>query len=58
MESVKVQKIFNWFTLKILKEIQRFLGFMNYNQQFIERYSKILHFLMTLVKKDILFKWS
>ena len=31
MELAKIQKFFHWLTLKTLKEIQRFLRFMNYN---------------------------
>ena len=58
MEPAKIQRIFDWFTLKTFKEIQRFLKFMNYNWQFIKRYSKILHFLITLAKKNIPFKWG
>ena len=58
MELTKVQKISDWPTPKIFKEIQRFLKFTNYNQQFIKRYSKISHPLTTLAKKNILFKWG
>ena len=58
MESTKVQRIFNWLTSKIFKEVQKFLRFMNYNQQFIKKYSKISHFLTTLAKKDVPFKWG
>ena len=51
MEPTKIQKIFNWLTPRNLKEVSRFLRFINYNQQFIKKYVKILHFLITLTKK-------
>ena len=31
IELIKVQKIFNWPTLKNLKKIYKFLGFINFN---------------------------
>ena len=58
MELIKIQKIFNWFISKTLKEIQKFLRFTNYNWQFIKKYSKIIHFLTALIKKNVLFKWD
>ena len=56
MELIKIQKIFNWFTPGNFKEIQKFLKFVNYNRQFVKKYLKILHFLTTSAKKNVLFK--
>ncbi|KAM0704632.1 hypothetical protein Q7P35_007418 [Cladosporium inversicolor] len=41
-----------------VKEVQSFLGFANFYQQFIKDYSKIAAPLTELTKKDKVFEWS
>jgi hypothetical protein len=41
-----------------MKEIQLFLGFVNFYRRFIKDYSKIVVSLIELTKKDIEYKWS
>ena len=47
-----------WPVLKNIKEVQSFLGFMNFYRKFIEKYSKIASPLTELTRKDQKFKWS
>ena len=47
-----------WPVLKNVKEVQSFLGFMNFYRKFIEKYSKIASPLMELTRKDQKFEWS
>ena len=42
--------------LKTVKQIQEFLGFVNFNQCFIKDYSKKALLLTKLMQKDTLFK--
>ena len=51
----KIQRILNWSGPKNLKNLQRFLGFGNFNRQFINKYSLIILLLIKLIKKNILF---
>ena len=54
----KIQRILDWPEPKNLKNLQRFLGFGNFNRQFINGYSLIILSLMELTKKNILFIWT
>ena len=44
--------------LKNLKNLQGFLGFGNFNRQFISKYLFIILPLTELIKKNVLFVWS
>ena len=55
IDSKKIQKVFDWSELRNLKDLQRFLGFGNFNRQFISRYLLITLLLTELIKKNILF---
>ena len=56
MELNKIRRIFDWLVPKIIKELQRFFGFINFNQQFIESYSKRIELFTSMTKKNISFK--
>ena len=47
----------SWLKLGTVKEVQLFLGFANFYQQFIKDYSKIVALLTELTKKDKVFEW-
>ena len=49
-EKIKVVK--NWLTPRTVTDIQSFLGFVNFNRQFIKDFSKIAIPLTRLTKKD------
>ena len=51
----KLQAIREWPTPKNVKEVQAFLGFANYNRQFIEGYSRKAKPLTDLTKKETQF---
>ena len=55
IDSKKIQKIFDWPELRNLKNLQGFLGFGNFNRQFVSEYSFITLLLMELIKKNVLF---
>ena len=57
IDSEKIQKILDWPKPRNLKNFQEFLGFGNFNWQFISEYSLITLLLTELIKKDILFVW-
>ncbi len=54
----KVQTIHDWPAPKTVKQVQSFLGFANFYQRFVPRYSKIAHPLIQLTKKDVPWEWS
>jgi len=58
MDPAKLQGITKWPRPTTVKQIQSFLGFCNFYQQFIHDYSKIAHPLFQLTKKDTPFTWT
>jgi hypothetical protein len=58
MDPSKTQAIRDWPKLTTVKELQGFLEFVNFNQQFIKDYSKIALPLTEITKKDIGFHWT
>ena len=58
MNPEKIQSVVEWPVLKNVKEVQFFLGFVNFYRKFIEKYSKITSPLTELIRKDQKFKWS
>jgi len=56
MDPAKVKTITDWPTPTRVKEVQAFLGLMNFYQQFIWNYSGRSLGLTALLKKDIKFK--
>ena len=58
MNSEKIWSVVEWPVLKNIKEVQFFLGFVNFYRKFIEKYSKIASPLMKLIRKDQKFEWS
>jgi hypothetical protein len=58
MSEDKIKVVKEWPQPKTVKEIQSFLGFLNFNRQFIKDYSKIAIPLTKLTRKDTPFEWS
>ena len=48
----KVKTMFEWKQPIIIKEVQSFLGFVNFYRRFIKGYSEIIIFLIILIRKD------
>ncbi|KAI1686157.1 reverse transcriptase [Pyrenophora tritici-repentis] len=58
MSEEKIQVIKDWPTPTTVVQIQSFLGFLNFNRQFIKDFSDIAIPLTKLTRKDVPFKWS
>jgi len=52
MEEKKVKGVLDWLTPKGVKNIQKFLGLVNYYRRFIEGFTSIAKPLHNMVKKD------
>jgi RNase H-like domain found in reverse transcriptase len=58
MDPAKFNTVLNWPTPCLVKDVQSFLGFVNFYHQFIASYSNLMHPLIHLMKKDETFSWS
>ena len=58
MNLEKVRVIAKWSVLKLVKEIQLFLEFVNFYQKFIWNYSKVAAALTDIIKKEQRFFWN
>jgi len=58
MEEEKVNDVLDWLTLKYVKDVQKFLGLVNYYHQFIEGFTFIARSLHDIVKKDQKWDWT
>ena len=58
MDPAKVAGVSEWPTPSNKKEVQSFLGFINFYQRFIEGFLHIARPLFDLTKADSAFKWS
>ncbi|KAI3619099.1 retrotransposon nucleocapsid protein [Moniliophthora roreri] len=58
MNPKKLDTILSWPEPRKLKDLQSFLGFMNFYRRFIHDYSRITLPLTTLTKKSITFNFS
>jgi len=56
MSPEKIRVVKEWPIPTTVKEIQAFLGFVNFNRQFIQNFSKIAIPLTELTKKDVTFQ--
>jgi len=52
MEEEKVKRVLEWPIPKCVKEVQKFLGLVNYYRRFIEDFASIARLLHDMVKKD------
>ncbi len=58
MNLRKIQVIVKWFTLNNLTQIQFFINFCNFYRRFIKNFSKIVHLMIQLIQKKIIFEWN
>ena len=58
MEEEKVKGVLDWPMPKCFKDVQKFLGLVNYYCQFIEGFTSIARPLHNLVKKDQKWDWT
>jgi len=58
MNLRKVQAVVEWFTSTNLTQMQFFVDFCNFYQRFIKNFSKIVHFLIQLTQKKMIFEWN
>jgi len=56
MEEEKVKGVLEWPTPKLVKDVQKFLGLVNYYRRFIEGFAMVARPLHDLVKKEK--KWN
>ena len=56
--DTKLQTIRDWPIPTNKKEVQTFLGFMNYHREFIPQFSSIANPLYQLTRKQVPFSWS
>ena len=57
IEEEKVKGVLDWPTPKCVKDVQKFLGLVNYYYQFIEDFAFIARPLYNMVKKDQKWDW-
>ena len=58
MEKEKVKGVLEWPTPRCVKDIQKFLGLVNYYRQFIKDFASIVRLLHNLIKKDKKWEWE
>jgi hypothetical protein len=58
MDPAKVAGVLEWPVPANLKEVQSFVGFLNFYRRFIEGFAKVARPLHNLMKKGIPFKFS
>ncbi len=58
MNSRKMQAVIDWFTFNNLTQMQFFINFCNFYQRFIKNFLKIVHSMIQLIQKKIIFEWN
>ena len=58
IEKEKVKGILDWLTSRCVKNVQKFLGLVNYYCQFIQSFASIARPLHNIVKKDQKWEWT
>jgi hypothetical protein len=58
MDEKKIEAVTSWPTPKSVKQVQAFLGFVNYLRRFIPDFSSIARPLHNLTQKDKPWKWG
>jgi len=58
MNSQKIQAIVDWSTFNNLIQMQFFIDFCNFYQRFIKNFLKIVHSIIQLTQKKIIFEWN
>jgi hypothetical protein len=58
MDPVKIAGVTEWPAPRSKKEVQSFIGFVNFYRWFIQDFSHHVHALFDLMRKDIPFTWG
>ncbi len=58
MNLRKVQAVVEWSTSTNLTQMQFFVDFCNFYRRFIKNFSKIVHSLIQLTQKEMIFEWN
>jgi len=58
MNLRKVQAVVEWSTSTNLTQMQFFVDFCNFYRRFIKNFSKIVHLLIQLIQKEMIFEWD
>ncbi len=58
MNSRKIQAVVEWSTFNNLIQMQFFIDFCNFYRRFIKNFSKIVHSMIWLTQKKIIFEWN
>jgi len=58
MQKEKVDRVLNWLAPRNVREVQKFLGLVNYYRRFIKDFSKIAALLHLLVRKEEKWRWG
>jgi hypothetical protein len=58
MQEEKVKAIKEWKEPKTVKQVQAFLGFVNFYRRFVPNFSRLAKPLTTLTKKDMKWQWE
>jgi len=58
MDPVKVAGVTEWPTPSNRKEVQSFLGFINFYRRFIQGFSHLAHPILDLMQKDTEWRWG
>ncbi|KAF8748713.1 hypothetical protein RHS01_10621 [Rhizoctonia solani] len=58
MDQKKIKAVTSWPTPKTVKQVQAFLGFVNYLRRFIPNFSSVARSLHNLTKKDTPWSWG
>ncbi len=53
-----MQAVVDWSTLNNLTQMQFFIDFCNFYRRFIKNFSKIVHSMIWLTQKKIIFEWN
>jgi len=58
MRKKKVEDILNWPAPRNIKEVQKFIGFANFDRQFIHSFSSLTLPIQILTHNGVLWKWT
>jgi len=58
INSQKMKAIMNWQAFKSVKRVQSFIDFANFYWKIIKNFFNLIMFIMALIQKNTLFKWT
>ena len=58
IEKEKIQGVVNWPVPRGVKDVQKFLGLVNYYRQFVKEFAKIAKLLYEMTRKDMKWNWG